>query len=139
MRSSITPHSLAAAAFAALLGIFAFNAWAPLDATYDYVVVGGGTAGITVGARLAQHGFRVAVVEAGGYYEVKRPISRIPGAAILGLGASIQTASVVDWGFVIRGEAGTDYRDIHYPRGKCVGGSYECPDLRSDWTCHTDS
>ncbi|KAJ5592013.1 Dehydrogenase patE [Penicillium hispanicum] len=123
MRPSITRRSLATAALIALLGIFAFNDWAPLAATYDYVVVGGGTAGITIGARLAQHGYRIAVVEAGGYYEVKRPITRIPGAAILGLGASIQTASVVDWRFVVRGQAGTDYRDIHYPRGKCVGGS----------------
>lgn len=126
MRPFLGHQSLIAAAVAAI-GIFAFYAWAPLDATYDYVVVGGGTGGITIGARLAQHGFRVAVVEAGGYYETERPITRIPGAASLGAGASTRTASAVDWNFTVRGEPGTGYRDIHYPRGKCVGGSYEFP------------
>lgn len=113
-----------ATALVAFLGVFAYQAWAPFDASFDYVVIGGGTAGITVGARLARHGFRVAVVEAGGYYEVKRPLCRVPGAATLGAGASISVASAVDWKFVAQRVPGADYRDIHYPRGKCMGGSY---------------
>lgn len=41
------------------------------NATYDYVVVGGGTAGLAVAYRLAEDGLTsVAVVEAGGFYEV---------------------------------------------------------------------
>lgn len=94
------------------------------SATFDYVVVGGGTAGLTIAARLAQQRFQVAVIEAGGYYEVIRPFTRIPGAASLGAGADIRTATSVDWGFVVHGVPGADYRDIHYPRGKCLGGSY---------------
>jgi glycine/D-amino acid oxidase-like deaminating enzyme len=41
-----------------------------INATYDYVVVGGGTAGNVFATRLAQAGKSVAVVEAGGFYEV---------------------------------------------------------------------
>ncbi|CAL5867166.1 uncharacterized protein PFLUO_LOCUS1378 [Penicillium psychrofluorescens] len=93
------------------------------NASYDYVVVGGGTAGVTIGARLAQQGFQVAVVEAGGYYEVMRPITSIPGAASLGAGADVQTATSIDWKFVANRILGANDRDIHYPRGKCVGGS----------------
>ena len=116
-----------------------FGQPAAKSASYDYVVVGGGTAGVTIGARLAQQGFQVAVVEAGGYYEVMRPISAVPGAASLGAGADVQAASSIDWKFVARRIPGANDRDVHYPRGKCVGGSYgkiplprlKCADLHS--------
>lgn len=114
---------LVGAILAVLFSIVAFNKWGSLNATFDYVVVGGGTAGITIAARLVEHGFRVALVEAGGYYEIKHPLSRVPGAAILGIGADPTMSSSVDWGFVVHGGAGAGYRDIHYPRGKCMGGS----------------
>lgn len=101
-----------------------FRAWPPWDLTYDYVVVGGGTAGITIGSRLAQKGFTVAVIEAGEYYESSHPTSRVPGAASIGIGADINTATNIDWRFVAEGVPGANDRDIHYARGKCVGGSY---------------
>lgn len=44
---------------------------AGLNATYDYIVVGGGTAGNVVAARLTEHtNASVAVVEAGSFYEL---------------------------------------------------------------------
>ena len=39
------------------------------DQTFDYVVVGGGTAGNAIGVRLAEAGHSVAIIEAGGFYE----------------------------------------------------------------------
>lgn len=43
----------------------------PINASYDYVIIGGGTAGNAIAARLAENAsVSVAVVEAGGYYEV---------------------------------------------------------------------
>ncbi|PLB51003.1 putative GMC oxidoreductase [Aspergillus steynii IBT 23096] len=100
-----------------LEGIPGFNA------TFDYIVVGGGTAGMTVAARLAEQRLRVALVEAGEFYEVQYPISTIPGAAILGTGSNPHFKTPIDWGFVIQGSPGANSRDIHYARAKCLGGS----------------
>lgn len=95
-----------------------------IDASFDYVVVGGGTAGITVASRLAEKNFRVALIEAGDYYELDS-LTSIPGADSLKVGASPNVRSVIDWGFVARNVPGANYRDIHYARGKCLGGSYD--------------
>jgi len=50
------------------------------NATYDYVVVGGGTAGLGVAMRLAENSsYTVAVVEAGGFYQIENGnISVVP-------------------------------------------------------------
>ncbi|OJJ31501.1 hypothetical protein ASPWEDRAFT_747480 [Aspergillus wentii DTO 134E9] len=94
-----------------------------IHASFDYVVVGGGTAGVTIAARLAENKFRVALIEAGDFYEVKYPISKIPGACSLGVGSDPKSTLPVDWKFVAKSVPGANYRDIHYPRGKCLGGS----------------
>lgn len=49
--------------FAGLVGI---------SASYDYVIVGGGTAGLTMAERLSENpAISVAVIEAGSYYQVR--------------------------------------------------------------------
>lgn len=93
------------------------------NASFDYVVVGGGTAGLTIAVRLAEQGYQVAVVEAGGYYEYVYPLARIPASCGLGAGADVQTTTSIDWGFVAVDVPGANFRDLHYPRGKCLGGS----------------
>ena len=54
-----------------------------IPVTYDYVVVGGGTAGLVMARRLAANSsFTVAVIEAGGFYEMDNGnFSEIPGFA----------------------------------------------------------
>ena len=74
----------------------------PGNASFDYVVIGGGTAGLTVAAKLAgDASINVAVVEAGGFYEVDNGnISVIPGDATFYTGTSPNdTQPLVDWGF----------------------------------------
>ncbi|KAF7175630.1 hypothetical protein CNMCM7691_009195 [Aspergillus felis] len=93
------------------------------DETFDYVVVGGGTAGVTLAVRLAEEKLRVALVEAGETYELRSQIAAIPGAASIGVGSDIQSTTAIDWKFVARNVTGANNRDIHYPRGKCLGGS----------------
>ncbi|KAJ5794701.1 hypothetical protein N7457_001300 [Penicillium paradoxum] len=92
------------------------------DQTFDYVVVGGGTAGSTIATRLAQNDFKVALIEAGGYYELQS-VAEIPAADALPVGSDPATSALEDWGFVARGQPGANGRAIHYARGKCLGGS----------------
>ncbi|KAF7557581.1 hypothetical protein G7Z17_g624 [Cylindrodendrum hubeiense] len=95
------------------------------DATFDYIVVGGGTAGNTIGYRLAKGGFSVAIVEAGSFYEISKPIlATTPGGVIAGSGASLLDSNpLLDWMFVTEPQAHADNREIHYARGKTLGGS----------------
>lgn len=51
-----------------------------INTTYDYVIVGGGTAGALAAARLTEHtNATVALVEAGGFYELSNGnVSQLP-------------------------------------------------------------
>ena len=98
----------------------------PGNATFDYVVVGGGTAGLTVAARLAQDGTRsVAVIEAGSFYEIGNGnLSEIPLFGPAGAGKSpTDVPPIVDWGFFTTPQTGYNNQVAHYARGKCLGGS----------------
>ena len=74
-----------------------------VNATYDYIIVGGGTAGLTVASRLAENpNITVAVIEAGGFYEADDGnVSVVPGYCSMYAGtAPSDTDPLVDWGFV---------------------------------------
>ncbi|KAE8137769.1 hypothetical protein BDV38DRAFT_271076 [Aspergillus pseudotamarii] len=92
------------------------------DGRFDYVVVGGGTAGIVVATRLAQKSYTVALVEAGGFYEYQS-LAAIPLADIIPVGSDPRNRFSIDWGFVTENQPGANNRAIHYARGKCLGGS----------------
>lgn len=98
------------------------------DATYDYVVVGGGNAGLAIANRLAHnhnHTASVAVIEAGGFYEHDWGNSSIvPGYAVQGTGSKANAYNpLVDWGFSTEPQPGLGGRPLHYARGKTLGGS----------------
>ena len=72
------------------------------NATYDYVVVGGGTGGLAIATRLAEDpSVSVAVIEAGGFYEIDNGnLSIVPGYANYYTGADPDNYQpLVDWGF----------------------------------------
>ncbi|KAL8676494.1 MAG: hypothetical protein Q9186_006989 [Xanthomendoza sp. 1 TL-2023] len=96
------------------------------DDSFDYVVVGGGTAGLTLATRLAQGStFSVAVIEAGGFYEQDNGnLSVVPGYCTFFSGTDPADVNpLVDWGFVTQPLKAVDNRRLHYTRGKTLGGT----------------
>ncbi|KAJ5628745.1 GMC oxidoreductase [Penicillium lividum] len=94
------------------------------NATYDYVVVGGGNAGLTVAARLAEDpSISVAVIEAGSFYEIQDGnLSQIPAYDIYWTGKDPKDVNLVDWGFVTTPQQELLNASVHYARGKTLGG-----------------
>ncbi len=77
-------------------------------ASFDYVIVGGGTAGLALAARLAANpSLSVAVVEAGGFYEADvGNVSVVPGYSVIFTGTSPSNINpLIDWGFVTTSQA----------------------------------
>jgi hypothetical protein len=70
------------------------------DGLFDYVIVGGGTAGLVMAERLAANATNtVAVIEAGGFYEMDNGnLSSIPGGAGYWVGAAPSERNPgIDW------------------------------------------
>ncbi|KAL2848340.1 hypothetical protein BJX68DRAFT_267781 [Aspergillus pseudodeflectus] len=93
------------------------------ESTFDYIVVGGGTAGATLATRLAQGSQSVALIEAGTHYESSWALAAIPGADVLPVGSDPSTHLDADWGFVTTPQTHAAGREIHFARGKGLGGS----------------
>ncbi|KAL4867928.1 hypothetical protein BDV12DRAFT_170570 [Aspergillus spectabilis] len=115
--------------FLGLASQFLLSSAIPLtrNATYDYVVIGGGTSGLAIAARLAEDpDVSVAVIEAGGYYEVDSgQVSIVPGlapAANTGTDPSDDNL-LIDWNFDTQPLTEANDRVLRYARGKTLGGS----------------
>ncbi|KAL8831344.1 MAG: hypothetical protein Q9170_005337 [Blastenia crenularia] len=112
-----------------------------LPASYDYIIVGGGTAGITLACRLAANtSITVALVEAGGFYETDNGNqSQIPADAVKWLEAKpVFRIPLIDWyqfttpqdrishvrydKKLIEPLQGFGGRSVHYASGKTLGG-----------------
>jgi 4-pyridoxate dehydrogenase len=85
--------------------------------TYDYVIVGAGSAGCVLAYRLtADPAIRVLLLEAGG--RDTHPLIHVP----IGLG-KIWEHRMFDWGYDTEPEPRLDNRQIEAMRGKVLGGS----------------
>lgn len=85
--------------------------------TFDYIVVGAGTAGCVVASRLAEGGrYRVLLLEAGG--SDRNVWIQLP----IGYGRTYFNPRV-NWMYESQPVPGLDGRSSYWPRGKVVGGS----------------
>ena len=87
------------------------------ESSYDYVVIGAGSAGCVLAARLSESGrYSVLLLEAGD--DDKWMWTRIP----IGVGVILRSRRA-HWRFLTEPEPGLRGRKIFWPRGKLVGGS----------------
>lgn len=85
---------------------------------YDYVIIGGGSAGCVLAARLSEDpAARVCLLEAGGAN--KELMVRMPA----GVGGLIRAKGKHNWGFWTEPEPHLDNRRLWWPRGRGLGGS----------------
>ena len=89
------------------------------DPVFDYVIVGGGSAGCALANRLSEDAdLRVLVLEAGrpdAWWDV---LIHMPAALALPLGSRFY-----DWGYRSEPEPQMDGREVYHARGKLLGGS----------------
>lgn len=85
--------------------------------TFDYIIIGAGTAGCVVADRLSADGpARVLLLEAGG--SDRRASIRVP----IGYGRTFHDP-IVNWRYHAEPDPGICHRSSYWPRGKVLGGS----------------
>ncbi len=84
------------------------------NAEFDFIVVGGGSAGSVVAARLAEEGHNVLLVEAGG------PPNFLMGIPALVAGFQL---TAYDWQYKTVPQKTLKHSISNWPRGKVLGGS----------------
>lgn len=96
------------------------NAATLSGATYDYIIVGGGLAGLVVANRLsANPNISVAVIEAGASGYADNAKFTVPAANLYDSSVGTQ----YDWQWSTTPQAGLAGRSAAWPRGKVLGGS----------------
>jgi choline dehydrogenase-like flavoprotein len=84
---------------------------------FDYIVLGGGTAGLVVASRLSEDpSLSVAVIEAGDF---ERNNPNVTNATTIGLGKNTR----IDWQYDTVPQAFADNATIIWSAGKGIGGS----------------
>ncbi len=87
-------------------------------ATWDYVIVGGGSAGSVLAARLSAAGARVLVLEAGRKDWRFDVFLHMPAALTFPIGSRLY-----DWQYTSEPEPFMNGRRVYHARGKVLGGS----------------
>ena len=105
-----------------MLGLLRLTGWGTWRLTvgmdeFDYVIVGAGSAGCVLAARLAEDPrLRICVLEAGP--PDRHPLIHVPAGWM-----NLMTSAAHNWMFVAEPSDWTGGRQIGVPRGKALGGS----------------
>jgi choline dehydrogenase-like flavoprotein len=86
------------------------------DLNADYVIVGAGSAGCVLAARLSEDGARVVLLEAGP--SDWHPMIHIPAGAL-----HLRANPLVNWNYYTEAEESVANRSLHWPRGRVMGGT----------------
>ncbi len=86
------------------------------DLEADYVVIGAGSAGCVLASRLSEDGARVVLLEAGP--RDWHPMIHVPAGVL-----KLLYNPRVNWNYATDPEPGAAGRQIHWPRGRVLGGS----------------
>lgn len=86
------------------------------DMLADYAVIGAGSAGCVVASRLSERGASVVLLEAGP--RDWHPMIHVPAGVL-----KLLYNPLVNWNYATDPEPGAAGRQIHWPRGRVLGGS----------------
>lgn len=84
---------------------------------YDFVIVGGGTTGLALAARLSEQSNATVIVIEAGTSARDDPSVVIPALA----GTNFMTR--LDWNFTTVPQPAANNRSVYWPRGRALGGS----------------
>ncbi|KAJ5164927.1 Glucose-methanol-choline oxidoreductase [Penicillium coprophilum] len=120
MRPGLSTIQIVGASLVATHLASALSPRTKIDDSYDFVIVGGGQAGLVLGARLSEDkNHTVLVLESGGDGDEFRKRINTPAYSYFD---SLWTTPL-NWDFYTVAQPNADDREINWPRGKVLGGS----------------
>lgn len=121
-----------AALAVALPCVYALSPRTKIADSYDFVIVGGGQAGLVLGGRLSEDtNHTVLVLEAGDNGDDYRERIDTPADSYFD---SLWTTPL-NWDYYTVPQANAVNRQIEWPRGKTLGGLFSCSHVKRSNLC----